>query len=255
MAPSGSQSSTEIPCVGQRSAGELYYTLPNFKTQHLAPGDSGAPVLVWTIGGWTLVGVHSAHFFSSEVKLAFGGALTAELFEWIDDTLGDWGDSVKLLTLPVPLDPPKPKINEDAAEAWIFSRLIGSEEGERGVPHLGVLTHSSVTSLGLFDFQGDEPEFDQSFGLFLADRLHDRADVHMKTSTRWVPYQELTLKNQPAPDEFPAEAGLLYFNTVQLTDAALEALLQEKESIKLHVRFSGDSHRTVLTFPLRVPIQ
>ena len=151
--------------------------------------------------------------------------------------------------------PPPPDFNPDAAEAWVLSRLIGSEEGSRGTPHLGVLTYSSAISLGLFGVQSEEPEFDQVFGLFLADRLHDRtADVHMKTDTRWVPYLKLNLKNQPAPEDFQGDPGLLYFNTVELTDDALEAFLENRESIELHVHFEGDSRRTVLTFPLRVPI-
>ena len=156
---------------------------------------------------------------------------------------------------PPPPPPPPPDFNPDAAEAWVLSRLIGSEEGSRGTPHLGVLTYSSTISLGLFGVQSEEPEFDQGFGLFLADRLHDRtADVHMKTDTRWVPYLKLNLKNQPAPEDFQGDPGLLYFNTVELTDDALEAFLENRESIELHVHFEGDSRRTVLTFPLRVPI-
>ena len=154
-----------------------------------------------------------------------------------------------------PPAPPKPDFNPDAAEAWVVSRLIGSEEGSRGTPHLAVLTYSSAVSLGLFGIHRDEPEFDRGFGLFLADRLDDRTtDVHMKTDRRWVPYLKLKLKNQPAPEEFQDAPGLQYFNTVELTDDALEAFLQNRETIELHIHFSGDSRRTVLTFPLRVPI-
>ena len=160
---------------------------------------------------------------------------------------------------PPPREPvpptPKPDINPDAAEAWVVSRLIGSKEGSRGTPHLAILTYSSAVSLGLFGVHSDEPEFDRAFGLFLADRLDDRtADVHMKTDDRWVPYLKLNLKNQPAPEEFLGDPGLHYFNTVELTDDAMEAFLQNRKTIELHVHFSGDSRRTVLTFPLRVPI-
>ena len=157
-------------------------------------------------------------------------------------------------TTPTP-PPPPPDFNPEASESWILSRLIGSEEGSRGTPHLGVLTFSSSIWLGLFGVQSEEPEFDRGFGLYLADRLNDRtADVHMKTDTRWIPYLKLELKNQPAPEYFQGDPGLHYFNRVEFTDAALEAFLENRKSIELHVHFEGDSRRTVLTFPLRVPI-
>ena len=76
----------------------------------------------------------------------------------------------------------------------------------------------------------------------------------MKTDTRWVPYLKLKLKNQPASEYFQ-DAGLPYFNTIELTEDALEILLKTQEAVKLHVHFSGETRRTVLTFPLRVPIQ
>ena len=236
--------------------GVLHYTFPS-RTRYTSPGDSGGPVLLWTIGGWTLIGLTStANFYS---QISFGGAVTPELFRWIDSTLGAWGDSVNRLTPPTPSPPPKPEINEDAEELWISSRFIGSAESPqrtRGVPYLGVLTHSSATSLGLFGRQSDEPEFDRSFTIFLVNPLHKRStDVHMKTDTQWVPNLKLKLKNQPASEELQSEAGLLYFNTVVLTGDALEALMKTKKAVTLHIWFAGDKKRTKLTFPFRVPIQ
>ena len=232
--------------------GVLHYTFPS-RTRYSSPGDSGGPVLLWTIGGWTLIGLTSTSNFYSQIS--FGGSATPELFRWIDSTLGAWGDSVNRLTPPTPSPPPKPEINEDAEELWISSRFIGSEEWGLGVPHVGVLTHSSATSLGLFGLQSDEAELDRSFTIFLADPLHKRSiDIHMKTDTQWVPKLKLKLKNQPASEELQS-AGLLYFNTVELTEDALEALLKTKKGVALHIWFAGDKKRRKLTFPFRVPIQ
>ena len=52
---------------------------------HIAPGDSGGPVLMWTINGWTLVGVASTIGF--EKGYGTSGAVTTGMLEWIDDTL------------------------------------------------------------------------------------------------------------------------------------------------------------------------
>ena len=237
--------------------GVLFHWLQNSEdSTYISPGDSGGPVLLWTIGGWTLVGITSSSNFSA--RESYSGALTPELFRWIDSTLGDWGDSINVLTLPDPIDPPPPgpQINEDAAEAWVHSRFIGSEQqGARGEKHRGVLSYSSATYLGLFGAQSDEPEFDRVFVLFLADKLDRRNDdVHMKTDTRWIPYLNLIEKNQPAPQEFQ-DAGLPYFNTIELPDDVLEIVLKNKEIFKFHLHFDGDSRRTFLRFPLRVPIQ
>lgn len=90
----------------------------------------------------------------------------------------------------------------------------------------------------------------------LSDPIHPRStDVHMKTDTKWVPYLKLTVKNQTLPENFQDAPGLHYFNVVELTDDAYEAFQQNRESIKLHIHFEGETRRTVLTFPLRVPIQ
>ncbi len=52
---------------------------------HSAPGDSGGPILMWTIDGWTLVGVAATVGF--EKGYGTSGAVTTEMLKWIDDTL------------------------------------------------------------------------------------------------------------------------------------------------------------------------
>ena len=52
---------------------------------HSAPGDSGGPILMWTINGWTLVGVAATVGF--EKGYGTSGAVTTEMLEWIDDAL------------------------------------------------------------------------------------------------------------------------------------------------------------------------
>ena len=57
---------------------------------HIAPGDSGGPVLIWTIKGWTLVGVMATVGF--ERGYGISGAVTRGMLEWIDETLDDHGN-------------------------------------------------------------------------------------------------------------------------------------------------------------------
>ncbi len=154
-----------------------------------------------------------------------------------------------------PPPPPGPVINPDAAELWLVSRLIGSEEGNRGTPHFGILTYSVGVPFGLFGVESDEPQLDRSFGLMLSDPIHSRSTtVHLKTDTQWVPHLNLAVKNQALPEDFQDAPGLSYFNVVELTDTALDAFLKNEKTIELHIHFEGDSRRTVLTFLLRVPI-
>ena len=63
--------------------------VPEFEP-HIAPGDSGGPVLLWTIKGWTLVGV--AATVSFEKGYGASGAVTSGMLEWIDETLSENGD-------------------------------------------------------------------------------------------------------------------------------------------------------------------
>ena len=58
---------------------------------HVAPGDSGGPLLMWTLKGWTLVGVLSTS--NAETGYALNSAITGETLDWIDTTLDDYGDS------------------------------------------------------------------------------------------------------------------------------------------------------------------
>ncbi len=57
---------------------------------HVAPGDSGGPLLMWTLKGWTLVGVLSTS--NAEKGAAWNSAITGEVLDWIDETLDDYGD-------------------------------------------------------------------------------------------------------------------------------------------------------------------
>ncbi len=57
---------------------------------HSAPGDSGGPLLLWTIRGWTLVGVHATSSF--EAGYGTAGAVTEELRRWIQEELSDHGN-------------------------------------------------------------------------------------------------------------------------------------------------------------------
>ena len=63
--------------------------VPEFEP-HIAPGDSCGPVLLWTIKGWTLVGVTATVSF--EKGYGASGAVTAAMLEWIDETLSETGD-------------------------------------------------------------------------------------------------------------------------------------------------------------------
>ena len=56
----------------------------------IAPGDSGGPVLLWTIKGWTLAGIMATSGF--ERGYGISGAVTRGMLEWIDETLDDYGD-------------------------------------------------------------------------------------------------------------------------------------------------------------------
>lgn len=57
---------------------------------YVAPGDSGGPLLIWTLKGWTLVGVLSTS--DAEGGFAINSAITGETLDWIDETLDDYGD-------------------------------------------------------------------------------------------------------------------------------------------------------------------
>ncbi len=145
-----------------------------------------------------------------------------------------------------------PDINPDAAEGWTHLRMIGSEDSERGIPHVGVLLHATGGSNGLFGLD-TEIQFEPRIRLLHVDPLDPRTkDIHMKVIGRWIPYLRISEKNHP--EEGFEEMGLEYSTTVELTDSALEAFMQARDTIELHIHFEGDSRRTVLTFPLREPI-
>lgn len=55
-----------------------------------APGDSGSPVLQWTIRGWTLVGVQATHSYENGYSTA--AAVTGRMLDWISKTMGNSGD-------------------------------------------------------------------------------------------------------------------------------------------------------------------
>lgn len=57
---------------------------------YTAPGDSGGPLLMWTLKGWTLVGVLSTS--NAENGYATNSAITGEILDWIDETLDEYGD-------------------------------------------------------------------------------------------------------------------------------------------------------------------
>lgn len=57
---------------------------------YVAPGDSGGPLLMWTLKGWTLVGVLSTS--NADQGYAMNSAVTGEVLDWIDETLDDYGD-------------------------------------------------------------------------------------------------------------------------------------------------------------------
>ena len=59
---------------------------------HGAPGDSGAPVLVWTLQGWTVVGVIS--LVSDESAYSGAGAVTKDLLQWIRSKMKEYGDYI-----------------------------------------------------------------------------------------------------------------------------------------------------------------
>lgn len=238
--------------------GVLNYTLPNSRGQYTAPGDSGGSVVLWTILGWTLVGINSSGDY--EARRASGGAITRDLFRWIDRTLGDWGDSVKAWT-PPPVsstppgrpDPPTSRVNEAAAEGRANLRMIGSEEGSRSAPHSGVLLHVTGESYGLFGVDA-EMQYEPTIRLLHSRPINFRsATIHMKADSRWVPHLVISEKNQPA--EGFEDSGLDYSTTVDLTGSDFEDFLRTRNQIELHIHFAGDTRRTILTFPLRVPIQ
>lgn len=154
---------------------------------------------------------------------------------------------------PKPKPPPGPTINEDAAEGWAVIRMVGSEEGSRSLPHEAVLLLAQGASFGLFGEDSDLA-VDPRFRLLHADPIHSRSTtIHMKAGPKWVPHLVISEKN--APVEGFDQVGLEYQTTVELTGSDFTAFLQTKDQIDLHVHFQGDSRRTVLTFPLRVPIQ
>ena len=70
---------------------------------YTAPGDSGGPVLIWTIKGWTLIGVGSTGDF--ELGTGYAGSVTEGMLGWIEDTLGEHGDAIGgAHTPPPPVD-------------------------------------------------------------------------------------------------------------------------------------------------------
>ncbi len=62
----------------------------DYYDSYTAPGDSGGPLLMWTLKGWTLVGVLSTG--NAEDGYAMNSAITGETLDWIDETLDDYGD-------------------------------------------------------------------------------------------------------------------------------------------------------------------
>ena len=71
---------------------------------YTAPGDSGGPLLMWTLKGWTLVGILSTG--DAETEYAKNSAITGETLDWIDETLADYGDRE---TWPAPLSTSSPR--------------------------------------------------------------------------------------------------------------------------------------------------
>ena len=57
---------------------------------YTAPGDSGGPIMIWTLNGWSVVGINSTG--DSEIATNYAGSVTHELVQWIDETLDDYGD-------------------------------------------------------------------------------------------------------------------------------------------------------------------
>ena len=78
---------------------------------HTAPGDSGSPVLQWTIRGWTLVGVQATYNYENGYSTA--GAVTGRMLDWIGETLEDYGDRLSGWSKPTP-PPPPPVAGTDA---------------------------------------------------------------------------------------------------------------------------------------------
>lgn len=147
-------------------------------------------------------------------------------------------------------DDPVPT-NPDAHEWKLITRMIGSEESDRSVDYLAVLIHIKGEFYGLMGITGKAPA--PEFTLLHADPIDSRSStVHMKTESAWVPHLALTEKNEPAPPE--NDFGLEYSSTVELSGSDLQSFLSARKTISLHVHFQGDSRRTVLTFPLREPI-
>ena len=58
-------------------------------TKYIAPGDSGGPVLVWTIYGWTLVGISTN---ADPMTGGNGPGTSQEMVWWLEDILSDYGD-------------------------------------------------------------------------------------------------------------------------------------------------------------------
>lgn len=66
-----------------------------YLSAHTSPGDSGAPVLLWTMKGWTLVGINSAgSHVGNESDGGAGGGVTWRMLRWIRDTLDEYGDDL-----------------------------------------------------------------------------------------------------------------------------------------------------------------
>lgn len=170
-------------------------------------------------------------------------------------TLGmlyDLGWTLQGYRRPTPPPPPEPEFNPDAAEAWALLRMIGSEESDYDIPHIGVLLHATGGSHGLFGVES-AVQHEPRIILLHAYPIDSRSlTIHMKADGSWVPHLVISEKNEPA--EGFEESGLEYSTTVELTGTDFEVFTQTRDRIELHVHFSGDSRRTVLTFPLRMPI-
>ena len=221
---------------------------------------NGGPILLWaspdaTTRGGTLVSHLDAdaypRYHRDHLMGPFGypGTATHQVGPVTLGMLYDLGWKLKGFERDLSGDDPV-STNPDAHEWKLITRMIGSEESGRSVDYLGVLIHIKGEFYGLMGLTGKAPA--PEFTLLHAEPIDSRsATVHMKTDSEWVPHLALSAKNQDAPSD---EFGLEYSSTVELSGSDLQSFLRSRKMISLHVHFQGDSRRTILTFPLREPI-